>query len=121
MIDYPPLDQFWIVFGDPYSSQYLRSAANQEEYNRCVKYFHGRLSLIVRGLHLPEIEALFRVTAPAWLSTVGEDIQESMQESFESAYDWANGEIVKKIVSYSNMWSVSPAGTAFEDTWRSAK
>lgn len=28
MIDYPPLNQFWIVFGNPYSLQYLRSVAN---------------------------------------------------------------------------------------------
>lgn len=48
-----------MVFGDVPSAQFLRSAANLEEYGRYVKYFHGRLVLLVRGLHLPEVEALF--------------------------------------------------------------
>ena len=103
MIDYPPFDQFWIVFGNPCSLQYLKSVANQEEYNGCVKYFHGCLSLIVQNLHLLEIKALFRVTLPAWLSMVDEDIQKSKQKFFESAYDWTNGKIVKKIVAYNNI------------------
>lgn len=44
-----------------------------------------------------------------------------MQKFFESVYNWANGEIIKKIVIYSNIWSVLPAGTTFEDTWRLKK
>ena len=28
-IDYPPLDQFWLVFGDNASSQYLKTAATR--------------------------------------------------------------------------------------------
>ena len=121
MIDYPLLNQFWIMFGDLYSLQYLRSAANQEKYNKCIKYFHNCLSLIIWDLHLPEIEVLFGITASAWLSIVDENIQKNIQESFESVYDWANEEIVKKIVAYSNMWSILPISTAFEDTWRLAK
>lgn len=120
-VEYPPLDQFWIVFGDPSSSQYLRSASSLEEYDRYVKYFHGRLSLLVRGLHLLEIEAVFRATVPAWNSTADSDFQDAMQESFEAAYDWANAEILKKVRAYSSAWSVSPAGAAFKEAWRSAK
>lgn len=74
MINYLPLNQFWIVFGNLYSSHYVRSAANQKKYDRCVKYFYSHLSFIIQSLHLLEIETLFRAVASFWLSTVNGDI-----------------------------------------------
>lgn len=120
-VEFPPLDQVWLVFGDLDSSQYLKNATTPEEYARLVKYFHGRLVLVVRGLHLPEVRAIFRATLPAWYNSADTDIQDDMEVQFESAYDWANQEVVKKIRSYSYAWTQTPAGKAYESAWLEAK
>lgn len=120
-VEYPPLEHFWKVFGDLPSAQFLRSAANLEEYDRYLKYFHGRLVLIVRGLHLPEVEAFFCATVPLWHRSSDSDIQDAMEESFEAAYDWANAEVMKKIRTYSQAWFDSPAGQVYITAWVKAK
>lgn len=116
-VEYSSLEQFWMVFGDPQSLQFLRSAANLEEYNRYIKYFHGRLVLVVRGLHLPEVEAIFCNFFPAWHGTSDTDIQDAMEYSSEAAYEWANAEVVKKIQAYCRAWFDSPAGQEYITAW----
>ncbi len=63
-VKFPPIDQIWRVLGDLDSSQYLKSASTHEEYARLIKYFHAHLVLVFRGLHLPEVKAIFRATLP---------------------------------------------------------
>lgn len=77
--------------------------------------------LIVRGLHLPEIEAIFCNSIPAWHGTSDSDIQDAIEDSFEAAYDWANAEVVKKIQAYSRAWFDSPADQEYITTWVKAK
>lgn len=121
LVNYPSLDQFWLAFGDAPSSQYLKSAATLEDYSRLVKYFHGRLVLLVRGLHLPEVSVIFRATTPAWHNSAESEVQDALEEAFESAYDWANAEVTKKIRAYSRAWFQSPAGQVYKEAWTSAK
>lgn len=119
--DYPPLDQFWLVFGDAPSSQYLKSAATLEDYSRLVKYFYGGLVLLVRGLHLPEISVIFRATTPAWHNAAESEVQDALEEAFESACGWANAGVTKKTRAYSRAWFQPPAGQVYEEAWTSAK
>lgn len=85
LVEYPPLDIIWIVFGDNASTQFLKSSPTLLDYERNVKYFHGRLALVVRGLNLDEI-LLF---LPAWTAYEKKVVIEDMCNSFELAYDWA--------------------------------
>ena len=64
-VEYPLLDDFWKVFGDQEIFQFLRSVANLDECKRLLKYFYGRLVLLVQGLHLPELEAMYTLIIPA--------------------------------------------------------
>lgn len=120
-VEFPPFDKIWLVFGDIDSSQYLKNATTHEEYARLVKYFHGRLVLVVRGLHLPEVKAIFCSTLPPWYNSADTEIQDDMENQFESAHDWANQEVQKKIRSYSYAWTQSPAGKAYTSAWAEAK
>ncbi len=120
-VDYPPLDQLWAVFGNLTSTQYLKNAATREEYARLVKYFHGRLVLLVCGLYLPEIVAIFHTTLPAWHNSANSEVQDDIEEQFECAYDWVNHEVGKKIRAYSYAWFQTPAGKAYEHAWIMAK
>lgn len=86
-VEYPSLEHFWMVFGDPQSLQFLRSVANLEEYDCYIKYFYGRLVLVVRGLHLPEVETIFCNSILVWHGTSDSDIQNAMEDSFEETYD----------------------------------
>ncbi len=61
-VKFPPIDQIWQVLGDPDSSQYLKSANTHKKYARLVKYFHARLVLVVWGLYLSEVKAIFWAT-----------------------------------------------------------
>lgn len=58
-VEFPPFDKIWLVFGDIDSSQYLKNATTHEEYARLVKYFHGRLVLVVRGFISPKSRLYF--------------------------------------------------------------
>ena len=40
-------------------------------------------------------------------------MDETIKDAFEAAYDWAQGEVIKKIKAYSELWFVSPAGQAY--------
>lgn len=120
-VEYPPFEQFSMVFSDGASTQFLRLAVDLEEYDRRVKYFHGRLVLLVRGLHLHEVEALYHLTVPAWHETSDGYIQEAMTNSFDAAYDWANEEVLKKVKAYSRAWFDSVAGQDYINTWNLAK
>ncbi|MCJ1347753.1 hypothetical protein MMC31_005982, partial [Peltigera leucophlebia] len=120
-IELPPYDKIWLVFGDLDSSQYLKSATTHEEYTCLAKYFYGRLVLVVRGLHLPEVRAIFRSTVPPWYNSADTEIQDDMENQFESAHDWANQEVQKKICLYSYAWTQTPAGKAYTSAWVEAK
>lgn len=120
-IDYPPLDIFWIIFGDQASTQFLKSSPSLPDYERNLKYFHGRLALVVRGLNLDEISALHRATLPSWAAHEKEEIQEGMTQSFESAYDWAQGCLISKIKAYADLWFKSPSGLEYKKDWESAE
>lgn len=78
-IELPPYDKIWLVFGDLDSSQYLKSATTHEEYACLAKYFHGRLVLVFRGLHLPEVRAIFCSTLPPWYNSADTEIQDDME------------------------------------------
>lgn len=119
-VEYPPLDIFWTIFGDNASTQFLKSSPSLSDYERNVKYFHGRLALVVRGLNLDELSAVHRATLPAWAAHEKEEIQEGMTDSFESAYDWAQDCLVSKIKAYADLWFKSPSGIEYKKEWDSA-
>lgn len=111
LVEYPPLDIIWIVFGDNASTQFLKSSPTLLDYERNVKYFHGRLALVVRGLNLDEILVLHRATLPAWTAYEKKVVIEDMCNSFELAYDWAQECLISKIKAYANLWFKSESGT----------
>ena len=86
-----------------------------------MKYFHGRLVLLVRGLHLSEVSVIFHATVPAWHGSSEGNVQDALAGMFAAAYDWANAEVAKKMRAYSRAWFQSPAGRAYEEAWTSAK
>lgn len=116
-VEYPPLDIFWVIFGDNASTQFLKSSPSLADYEHNVRYFHGRLALVVRGLNLDELSAVYRATLPAWAAHVEEDIQEGMMNSFESAYDWAQDCLLSRIKAYADLWFKSPAGIEYKKKW----
>lgn len=120
-VEYPPLDIFWVIFGDNASTQFLKSSPSLSAYERNVKYFHGRLALVVRGLNLNELLAVHRATLPAWAAHEEEEIQEGMLDSFESAYDWAQNCLILKIKAYADLWFKSPSGNEYKKAWDSAR
>ncbi len=120
-VDYSPLDQLWTVFGNPTSTQYLKNATTREKYACLVKYFYGRLVLLVYGLYLPEITAIFRTTLPVWHNSANSEVQDNMEEQFGCAYDWVNHEVVKKIRAYSYALFQTSTGKAYEPAWTMAK
>lgn len=89
-----------MIFGNPTSTQYLKNAATRKKYTRFVKYFHGRLVLLVRGLYLSEIVAIFRIILPVWHNSANSEVQDDMKEQFEYAYDWGHHEVAKEICVY---------------------
>lgn len=121
LVEYPPLDIFWVIFGDYASTQFLKSSSSLSDYERNVKYFHGRLALVVRGLNLDELSALYRATLPAWTVHEEEEVQEGMTSSFESAYDWAQDCLISKIKAYADLWFKSPSGIEYKKDWDSAE
>lgn len=88
-VEYPLLDHFWKVFGDLKAFQFLYLVANLDEYKRLLKYFHDCLVLLVRGLHLPEIKALYALTVLAWYAKVNSETDKAMEDIFQMVYDWA--------------------------------
>lgn len=117
LVEYPPLDIIWIVFGDNASTQFLKSSPGVPDYEKNVKYFHGRLALVVRGLSLDEILALYRATLPAWTAYEKKEVLEEMCNSFESAYDWAQECLISKIKAYADLWFKSESGKAYKAAW----
>ena len=112
-VEYPLLDDFWKVFGDQEIFQCLYLAANLDEYKRLLKYFHDHLVLLIQKLYLLELEALYALIVLAWHIKVDSETDEAMEDGFEVAYDWAQGEVIKKIKAYSELWFASPAGQAY--------
>ena len=102
-VEYPLLDHFWKVFGNQETFQFLHSAANLDEYKHLLKYFHGRLIFLIQKLHLSEIKALYTLTIPAWHAKVDSETDEAVEDTFEVAYDWAQGEVIKKRKAYSEL------------------
>lgn len=117
LVEYPPLDIIWTVFGDSASTQFLKSSPGLLDYEKNVKYFHGRLALVVRGLSLDEILALYHATLPAWTAYEKEEVLEEMYNSFESAYDWAQEYLISKIKAYADLWFKSDSGKAYKTAW----
>lgn len=78
-VEFPPIDQIWRVLGDLDSFQYLKSASTHKEYARFVKYFHVRLVLVVWGLHLLEVKAIFWATLLLWYNSTDTKIQDDME------------------------------------------
>ncbi len=76
---------------------------------------------MVWGLHLPEVKAIFRATLPPWYNLADTEIQDDMENQFESANNWANTEVAKKMRSYSYTWTQTPAGKAYKSAWIEAK
>lgn len=76
---------------------------------------------MVRRLHLPEARAIFGATLPPWYNSADTEKQDEMENQFESAHDWTNSEVQKRIRSYSYAWTQSPAGKAYESAWVEAK
>ena len=64
---------------------------------------------------------LYALTVPAWHAKVDSETDEAMEDAFEAAYDWAQGEVIKKIKTYSKLWFASPASQAYISAWTKAK
>lgn len=121
LVEYPPLDIFWVVFGDHASTQFLKSSPTLDDYERNVEYFHGRMSLVLRGLRLDEISTLFRATLPAWYAHEEQEVQEAMSNFFEGAYDWVQDQIIAKVKAYSALWFRSESGSHYKTKWEYAE
>lgn len=118
---FPSLDRLWLVFGDLDLAKYLKGASTSKEYGRMIKYFYGRLILVVRRLHLPNIQAIFWSTLPPWYIAVETDLQNEMENEFEIAHDWAIQEVQKNLRAYSYAWTQSPASKTYTKAWNDAK
>lgn len=90
---FPSLDRLWLIFGDLDSANYLKGVSTYKKYGCMVKYFHGRLILIVRGLYLSKIQAIFVLTFSPWYIAEETDVQDEMENEFETAYDWVIQEV----------------------------
>lgn len=100
-VKYPAINKIWIIFDNNNSTQYPKNIAIYEEYTHLVKYFYGKLVLLVYRLHFPEIIVIFCITFLAWYNLVNLKIQNDMEVKLESAANWANHEVIKKICTYS--------------------
>lgn len=84
---FPSLNRLWSVFGDFDLANYLKKASTYNKYGCMVKHFHGCLLLIMHRLHLPKIQAIFWLTLLPWYTAKKTDIQDEMEDKFETAHD----------------------------------
>lgn len=120
-IKYPLLDDFWKIFGDQKTFQFLCSVANLDEYKHLLKYFYSHLVLLVQGQHLLELKTLYTPTIPAWHAKIDSGTDKAIEDVFEAAYNWVQKEIIKKIKAYNKLWFASLAGQTYISAWIKAK
>ena len=120
-VPWPAADKIWEVFGDLPAEMMIKTTTDVIQYTKLVRGFHARLALIVRGLHLEEVLAVFRACLPAWYATASKADQVTAQEEFEGAFDWVQDELVKKMKFYALQWYTTDAGTQYRNKWKESK
>lgn len=98
---------------DHVGGQYLYNAIDENEYARICRFYHARLSLLVRGLNENELSALFTTNMPSFWGRLDEYGQQRTRKSFDDAYDHAEYHLIVHISELARCWLDSIAGREY--------
>lgn len=82
---WPLKDNLWKKTGNSTAAYILKSTANTNAYILAVRYFCGRLQLIVRALSVEELTAIGRATMPPWFANLPKLDQNVLTDVLEAA------------------------------------
>ena len=78
-------DDLWEKTEDSTAAHILKSTADTNAYILAVRYFCGRLQLIVRSLSVEELTAIGRATMPRWFANLPKSDQNVLTDVLEAA------------------------------------
>ena len=116
------LDNFWLSYGDNNIKTVLAWSGNEQEYKINVWYIMLQMSLIVRGIFLDKVEAIFDTCVPTFItcssSVSAHDhcLRHLLQES-----NYVNRTIQACINFYARKWVESPAGIHYKSLLKNQK